>query len=617
MSQTVNKKPEAAVSASPINHAKKRVFTPLRIVLLSGIAFLLIVIIVCSVIALTYNRVYPNISAFGVSLGGLSREEAAAALSEELLSAYSEASVTLSLDGQELIISALEAGVSLSSEKTAEATFSAGRQGNIFSRLSFAVSSLFTERSIEEDSDFSIDRQAILTIVRTLMEQVSKSPVEYTWSIGESSIEINGGIPGTRCDAEAMADAIIQAFRNMDFTPLSFVSEIIEPAPLPLEMIYELVNVEPVPAYVALDDDKQAKLVPHVNGVSFDMQKAREALSGQEPVTIPLVHTTPSPTLSELEESLFRDMLGEYQTSTAGSSANRVNNIARTTDFINGVILLPGDQFSFNDIVGQRTEQRGFKPAGAYINGKLIDDIGGGICQSSTTLYNAALLANLKIVSRRNHSMTVGYVPVGQDATVDFGNIDFVFENDTGYPIRIEMTHADSRLNTRIFGTKTDDLTVSIEMDYLSVTRHEQLTEMNPSLAPGVKRTKQNGHDGVVVQTYRVLTDSQGNEVYRNPEAKSTYRKVDHITEVGPGAPSDIPGVPRGGTPPPSPPPEEPSPPPTEPSETPPEPSPSPIEPSPSPVEPDLSPPEDSTYYPPSPSPRDTETNEGESADDL
>ncbi len=627
MAQTMEKRTEE--TAVSLSRSNKRILTPFRIVLLSIIALFMAALVTTAVIALTYDSVYPNLSAFGVSLGGLSREEAAAALSAELVSAYEDASVSLSLDGEELVITAQEAGVSLTSDKTANAAYDAGRKGNVFSRLSFAVSSLFTERNVEEESDFTIDRQAILNAVTAFCERLAKPVEEYAWEIGKDSIVINGGVAGARSDPEFITDAIIQAFRMMDFSPLSFLSEAIEPSPLPLETLLQLISVDPVPATVALDDTRKAKLLPHVDGVSFDMQKAEEALASRKPFTISLVYTTPTPTLAQLEETLFRDMLGEYETGTATSSANRVNNIVRTAELINGVILLPGEKFSFNDIVGRRTEERGFLMAGAYINGQLSEDIGGGVCQSSSTIYNAALLANLKIVNRQNHSMTVGYVPIGRDATVDYGNIDFAFENDTGYPIRIEMTHANSRLNVKIFGTKTDDLTVTILVDQLSYTKQEYLTEMNPALAPGEKRTKQDGHDGIVVQSYRVLTDANGKEAYRNPEAKSTYRKVNHITEVGPGAPSDLPDVPTGDTPTPTP-----TPPPTPPPSPPPE---EPLDPSPSENPPDPTPPFDpadgSTYYPPPPSPTPdpepspnvdpapnpdpTPNNEGEPIDDI
>jgi vancomycin resistance protein YoaR len=500
-----------------------------------------------SVLALTYDRVYPNLSAFGVPLAGLTREEAAAALSEKLVSVYDNASVTLTLDGNEGTVTAEEAGVSLTSVKTANAAFDAGRQGGVFARLAFAASSLFTERNVEQESDFGINRDAVRNIVSALSAPLAKDPVEYGWTVGKQSVGVSGGSPGARSDIEAMTDAVVAAFRDRNYQKLAFTSESIPPAPFPLDELFAEIRTEPAPAYAVLDGSKTVKLMPHVNGVTFDKENVRRRLAEHpgEPFTIPLLTSVPSPTLSELQESLFRDLLGGYASYTETSSENRVNNIVRTAELINGVVLLPGDSFSFNGVVGQRTEARGFMTAGAYINGQLTEDVGGGICQSSSTLYNAAVLANLNIVSRRGHSMTVSYVPYGRDATVDYGNIDFVFENDTGYPVRIELTHINSTLTARIYGTKTDDLTVSVEVEELSVTPHDTLTEVNPALPPGAKTIKQDGRDGRVTQSYRVLTDPHGTVVLRTPEAKTTYRKMDHIVEVGPGSPSDLPGINR------------------------------------------------------------------------
>ncbi|MCL1806309.1 MAG: VanW family protein [Oscillospiraceae bacterium] len=525
---------------------RKHFLTPFGISMIC-VGVLLIAFVSFSVYALTYSRVFPNLKAYGIDFGGMTKQEAEAALTEKLADVYRGKEIILSLDEQSVTITAEEAGVALSPATTAETIYNKGRTGGRFSRIGFAFSSLFSQHTVEDDIDVYIDRGAIEQIVSSLSVGLGQPPVEYTWNIGGESIEVSGGQDGISSDMEEMTNAVIAGFKTQDFSPLSFQSEFLSPDPLPLEELYRQIYVEPKDAYITADEDNQTSVVPHVIGVSFDMQNALSLLeqkSGR--FIIPLLRTAPDVTAADLEENLFRDLLGEYSTSTAGSSSNRVNNINLTAQYMTGTVVLPGEEFSFNQVVGNRTEERGFKMAGAYLNGRIVEAIGGGVCQSSTTLYNAVLLSNLHIVYRQNHSMTVAYVPLGLDAAVDWGRIDFVFSNDTAYPIRVDAWYASSRIHIQIWGTKTDDLTVSIDRDVIAHKPKGTKTEVNPDLAPGATHTVTSGSDGWTVQTYRVLKDPDGNVVYRNTEARSAYMKVDAIIEVGPGGGSELPD--DGGT---------------------------------------------------------------------
>ena len=138
----------------------------------------------------------------------------------------------------------------------------------------------------------------------------------------------------------------------------------------------------------------------------------------------------------ELEQVLFRDVLGEAKTHVSGS-AGRIGNVKLSAQIINGLVLNSGETFSYNESVGKRTADRGFKPAPAYVKGETVDEIGGGICQTSTTLYGAVLRSGLEIVERSNHSIPSTYCPIGQDAAVSWPNMDFKFRNNTEYPLSL------------------------------------------------------------------------------------------------------------------------------------------------------------------------------------
>lgn len=190
-------------------------------------------------------------------------------------------------------------------------------------------------------------------------------------------------------------------------------------------------------------------------GRTFDVaaaEKAWAAASYGDTVTIPMTVTKPEHTTEEINAMLFRDELSknwtmvrlwnrdycnEVRTSLSGSSANRISNVKKACELLDGLVLIPGQTLSFNETLGERTEANGWLPATAYANGEVRQEYGGGICQVSSTLYNAALYANLEIVERACHQFQVGYLPWGMDATVSWGWPDFKFRNDAEYPIKI------------------------------------------------------------------------------------------------------------------------------------------------------------------------------------
>jgi vancomycin resistance protein YoaR len=262
-------------------------------------------------------------------------------------------------------------------------------------------------------------------------------------------------------------------------------------------------------------------------------------------LVLPVFRKAPAVTQNELSDTLLRDTLSKLHTSFSSSNANRRNNVTLCSNAINGQVLMPGAVFSFNDVVGIRTPERGYLEAGAYVSGKLVESIGGGICQVSSTLYNAALQANLKITSRRNHSITVGYLPVGLDATVNWGTIDLAFENNTDYPIQIQMwVENTTTLYAAIIGTKTDSTKVVMETEVLENIPYGITENINPLMAPGAKpRTVTSGHNQMKVDTYRVIQDSNGKELSRTLESHNTYRMMNRVVEIPPPT-EDAPSTP-------------------------------------------------------------------------
>ena len=245
-------------------------------------------------------------------------------------------------------------------------------------------------------------------------------------------------------------------------------------------------------------------------------------------VTLALIVAKPAITsemLGDLRE------LGGYSTHFA--PGDRGSNIALAASHINGVMLAPGQIFSYNKVVGPRIESAGFRDAPVIVKGELVPGVGGGICQVSSTLYNAVLLSDLKIVSRSHHAFPVHYLPAGRDATVVDGAIDFQFQNNTPAPIYVAASSGGGHLAFRILGKKTLGKTVAIEL-----ANHEILptpppkTVSDPTLYVGARRFKDRGHRGHRVTVYRVVKVN-GALVKRELISQDHYRAFAPIVLAG------------------------------------------------------------------------------------
>ncbi|MBQ8003141.1 MAG: VanW family protein, partial [Clostridia bacterium] len=301
------------------------------------------------------------------------------------------------------------------------------------------------------------------------------------------------------------------------------------------ELLALLVNEYKEPEYI-MDENGIIYVTESSIGVVFNTDEALKIMGEHtqegESFVIACEVKKPKHTKEELEAALFRDTLGKYTTNFSSSSANRASNIALATGSINGVILMPGDVFSFNGSVGERTVSRGYKTAGAYVAGETVDQVGGGICQVSSTLYNTVLLSNLQITERRSHQMTVSYVPMGRDATVNWGTTDFRFKNNTEYPVKIVGTISGRNVAISIVGTETiDGKKVEIATSTVSVLEPMVETVEDPEKEVGFTQTK-NGSKGYVVDATRIVY-SNGTEVSRESLVRSRYNPKKTVVTVG------------------------------------------------------------------------------------
>lgn len=291
----------------------------------------------------------------------------------------------------------------------------------------------------------------------------------------------------------------------------------------------------PQNATLKLDEDRRDyEILDSVSGISFDRTQAQKALDTapeESDVSVDLTVTEPELSAKQLKTQLFKDKLGTYTTIVSGT-ADRISNVRLAAEKCDGIILCKGDGFSYNDTLGERTVANGFKKAGAYLNGTTVQELGGGICQVSSTLYAAVLDANLKIVERHNHTFASSYIGLGMDATVSWGGPDFKFQNDKEYPIRLETVYRDGEAIVNIWGTRTDNRTVKMVSETLETIPYPTVKKKSTKLKKGKTSVSEKGSDGYRVQTYREVYED-GTLLSSEKEAYSVYSPHKQVVVVG------------------------------------------------------------------------------------
>ncbi len=503
-----------------------------------GIVLIFTVILGISVArAYSSDTICGGVEAGGVSIANLTKEEAADKLYEKLGGVTFDKPVQLVLGDVEKSVIPADFLAAYDYKKTAEKAMLYGHEGTFVQRLGQSVRTFFVKKKI--DMEITYDETAYADILKELMKGVGEKVQEHTWEIQGDKLVIKNGHPGLLPDETSVSEAILSAIQKGKYDKkIVFKKENRTPSPIDADILWETICAEAANASYSIENGKVI-MQPHALGISFNKETAKQILDAHtaygETFEIPLQIQEPEVTLADIEAKLFAEVIGEYTTVFKTSDIGRSKNIALASNKINGTILAPGEVFSYNDVVGERSYSEGFQTAKVYVNGETVDGIGGGICQVSSTLFNAVVFANLEIVERVNHQLTVSYVPLGRDATVDYGNIDFRFKNTTGYPIKIVATADEGKMYTAIFGYKEDKTEeVSFETVTIGHTAPPEKKVDDPTLPLGEEKVESEGTSGYVVDTYKVIK-KHGREDERVYLCRSTYRGNLRVIHVGTG----------------------------------------------------------------------------------
>ena len=503
-----------------------------QIIILSVI-IIVIALFVSTIFALVNinnDKIMSGISIAGIDMSGLSKEEATAKL-ELIYNEKKEKDINLIYNDYETSLNPTLMEVNYEIEQAVNNAYEIGKKDNIFQNNYEILFTLISKKNI--------------TVEMTLNEDVTKQTIEdigvslpgiliqSSYSIEENELIITKGETGIVIDTDTLLNKVKEKLNNTnindDYIEIPVIEK--EPDEIDIQKIHDEIYKEAQDAYIT---EEPFAVYPEVEGIDFDVESAKNILQeDREEYVIPLIITEPDVTLNEIGPEALSDELGTYTTRYDVSDEDRTVNLEIACEKLNDQVILPGETFSYNKTLGARTIAAGYKNAKIYSNGEVVDGIGGGICQISSTLYNAVLEANLEIVERRNHQFVTSYVPAGRDATVSYGSTDFQFKNTREYPIRIVANARNGIATISIYGIKEDvEYTFSYSPKIIATIPYTTQYIEDSSLPEGTEQVKQKGANGLQVETY-VTKMLDGKVITTTLLSKDTYNAMPRIVLRG------------------------------------------------------------------------------------
>ncbi len=510
-----------------ILHKYSILITIISILLFIGLA------IFSTIFALTNrnsNKIVSGISVKGIDVSGLTYNEAY----EKVAKVYSEKmkqNITLKHNEYETSITPEQIEAKFKIQEAIDTAYNYGRSGKVLKDNYSIVYAGISK--IDINPAFSYNEKALSDFIDSTSNNLPDTVKQSDYYVDGDKLIINKGEAGLEVKKQELNSSIIKNIVevNNETQEIQIPTTERKPDEINLENIYTEIRKSPQDAYYTKEP---FEVHPHVDGIDFNIsiEEAKSLLNTEnQQVVIPLKITKPNVTTNQIGTEAFPNLLASYSTTFSTKAANRTTNIRLASNKINGVVLMPGEQFSYNKVVGKRTAQAGFKSAPAYSGGKVVNDIGGGICQVSSTLYNTALRANLEIIKRSNHRFATGYVPLSTDATVSWGGPEFIFKNSRKYPIKIVSKVNGGKITVDIYGCKEEtEYEVVIKSETLQTIPMKTEYRTNTSLPQGTTKTVQKGHGGYKSRAYRILK-LNGKVVSKQLLSTDTYAQLPTIIE--------------------------------------------------------------------------------------
>lgn len=409
----------------------------------------------------------------GVDVGGMTAEEAAEAI-QEYVDEIKTQSITLIGPKDDLTLTLEKMGISSQTEAAVQEAISVGQSGNLVKR--FKELKNLEEEPYIVDMGLGIDKEETAEIIHNKSTQIDVKAIDHGLDKKNGEFVYVPGQQGNEVDVVASVNALNE--------------------------------------YIAEEWGNAA----------------------EENAEFTLTSIVTEPKGSEEELSVVRDLLGSFTTNYKSSGSGRAKNVENGVSKIHGTVLYPGDELSFYELVNPFTKENGYELAGSYLNGETVESFGGGICQVSTTLYNAVLLSELEVTQRYNHSMTVAYVDLGADAAIAGTYKDLRFKNSFDFPVYIEGICENRNITFNIYGKETRDENRKISYVSEVISVNDPLTEYTllESVPVGTFEQTRSKHVGYVAELWKVVT-VDGVEQERTRVNKSTYQASSRRVTIGLG----------------------------------------------------------------------------------
>lgn len=472
------------------------------------------------------EKIISGVSISGVDVSGLSQEEAKAKISE-LYQEKKEKEIALQYEDYETTLNPTLMEVNYDIEKAVEEAYLIGKEDNIFVSNYKILFTLIGKKNI--DVNMTLNEDVAKQSIEDIGVNLPGTIIESSHAVEEDELIITKGKSGIVIDTQDLLNQVKDKLndRNSKEDYIKIPVKHKDPEPIDIDKIHEEVYTEVKDAYYTKDP---FTIYPEVEGIDFDVEAAKELLKEEkEEYVIKLTITKPKVTIDQIGSEAFPDQLATFTTRYDVSDRDRTTNLEIACQKINGKVVLVGDTFSYNQTLGPRTVAAGYKNGKVYEAGEIVDGIGGGICQISSTLYNTVLMSNLEIVERRNHQFVTSYLPAGRDATVVYGAIDFKFKNTRKFPVRISASAKNGIATVSMFGFKEEnEYTFSFNTKTIASIPFTTKYEEDATLEAGTEKVKKKGVNGLKTETY-ITKMLNGKVVSSTLLSKDTYDAMNRV----------------------------------------------------------------------------------------
>ena len=497
-------------------------------IIIVGILIILLLIFstIFSFMNLNNDKIVSGVKIENIDVAGLSKDEAKSKI-ESIYNEKKQKDINLKYQDFETTINPELIETNYNTDKAIEEAINIGKDGNIFSNNYNILFAMMGKKNIEVE--MTINEEEAKNKIEEIGSNIPGIVVEPGYSIEGNKLIITNGKEGIKIDTENLIKKLKLNLKDINNKEQNIEIPVInkEPEEINIEKIYEEVHKEVKDAYYTKEP---FTIYPEVEGVDFNLEEAKTILQeDKEQYEIELTITKPKVTIAQIGSEAFPDLLGTYSTKYDGGNTDRTTNLRIACRKINDKVVLPGETFSYNKTLGERTPAAGYKNAKVYENGEVVDGIGGGICQISSTLYNSVLKANMDIVERRNHQFVTSYTPAGRDATVVYGLTDFKFKNTRKTAVRIKASCSNGIATVSIYGIKDEnEYDVSFNTKTISTIPFTVKYVDDNSLPAGTEKVKQKGANGIITETY-IVKSLNGKVVSSNLLSKDTYNAMQRI----------------------------------------------------------------------------------------